>query len=101
MTETTAKQGMLWYKKGYGKNDFEYAYLEDIPYNANLSVRNLIKGLQAEDKNLKLENEVLKKQLIEVSKSNATLDEKLKLLETTVEEIKTKYYEALKGVITR
>jgi predicted nuclease with TOPRIM domain len=101
MTETTAKKGMLKFKKGFNKTDFDYDYIENIPYNDTISVRNLIKGLQAEDMNIKLENKELKEKLQEALKHNSRLDQKIDSLELAIYEIKTQYYEALKGVITR
>ena len=33
MTRTTAKKGMVEYKKGHAKEDFDFGYLSDINYD--------------------------------------------------------------------
>lgn len=101
MTDTTAKKGMIKYKKGYDKEGFDYAYLEEIPYNENLSVRNVVKGLESKDKTLELENAELKRELLGHRKLIESMEIKFSQLAVEVEDVRMKYYEALKGVITR
>ena len=101
MTETTAKPGMIRYKEGHTKDTFKYGYLEDIPYNASVSVRNIIKGLESSDKNIELENKSLKEELNKQKIKQEAQDEVIKKLIDQVNKIEMKYYEALKGVITR
>lgn len=101
MTRTTAKPGMVEHKVGHGMKDFDFAYIEEIPYNDKISVRNVVKGLEAKDKALELENKSLRESISNLEKENVIIKEKVSQLEALILKVETAYYEALKGVISR
>ena len=45
MTKTTAKKGMVEHKTGHSKDNFDYAFIKDIPYGGSeKTVDEIIKG---------------------------------------------------------
>jgi len=60
MTETTAKKGMLKYKKGHSKNDFDYGYLQEINYDDKRLMKEVIETLFSVNKSLGKEIEQIK-----------------------------------------
>ena len=101
MTRTTAKPGMIEFKDGYSGKDFKYGYIEDIAYNDKLSIRNVVKGLEAKDKALELENKELAEKISKLEQENAIMEKKISKLDELIHKVETAYYEALKGVISR
>lgn len=77
MTKLTAKKGMVKYKVGHGKEDFDYAFLEDIPMNKDLiSLKTVLETItnQVRDE-FKLEVDKLREEhLNEVKVLNERLD---------------------------
>lgn len=75
MTETTAKKGMVKYKTGFSKNDFDYDFLSQVNYDESRKLVSVIEALfgkiksleEAIDKNFKTQNEKVFK-VIEESK---------------------------------
>lgn len=53
MTKTTAKKGMLEVKVGYGKEEFGFRFLEDIQFNSETDVKDLIVLFKKSVKDLK------------------------------------------------
>ena len=88
MTRLTAKKGMMEYKSGHGKEDYDFAYMKDIPYD---------------DKHtLSLHHSKMEENM------NKVLDDKCKALQTALDDLTKKYEdlrktfeETLKGWMTR
>lgn len=101
MTRTTAKVGMVEHKVGHGMKEFDYAFIEDIAYNDKISVRNVIKGIDAKHKNLDATDKELNDMICKLQDENVILKEKVSKLEELILKVESAYYEALKGVISR
>jgi hypothetical protein len=67
MTELTAKKGMTRYKSGHSKNDFDFAFLNDINYDDKRKLVDVIEALfgkikaleESIEKNYKTQNDKL------------------------------------------
>jgi hypothetical protein len=98
VTKTNAKRGMVQYKEGYGKDALDWDYISNLPYNdKQVVLRDVIEGLRADDKRLTLAVDILITKTDELKK----LESKIEQLEIKIAEVETKYFEALKGVISR
>jgi len=47
-TELTAKKGMIHYKSGHGKLDFDYAFIKDILYDGEITLDELLNKIVEE-----------------------------------------------------
>lgn len=65
MTETTAKKGMVRYKTGHSKNDFDFDYLSSINYDDKRTLKQVIETLFTENKNLNEKIETAEKEFSE------------------------------------
>lgn len=71
MTETTAKKGMVRYKIGYTKSEFDFDYLQSINYDDKRTLKVVVETLFRENANLK-------KEMAELDKENKDSMTKLK-----------------------
>ena len=53
MTETTAKKGMVRFKKGHSKLEFDFGFLNEINYDDKRSMKEVVETLFNEIKSLK------------------------------------------------
>jgi hypothetical protein len=53
MTETTAKKGMVRFKVGYSKSEFDFGFLSSINYDDTRKLKQVIETLFTENTNLK------------------------------------------------
>ena len=74
MTETTAKKGMVRYKNGFTKNDFDYDFLDKINYDDKRTLKEVVETLFREIKTLKEENTQIKMDRDEFMKKYQTLE---------------------------
>ena len=89
MTKTTVKKGMLTYKSGYGKDDFDYNFIEEMAYNEKILVKHLVHKLNdADEKNEKAITK-LNDELVETNKINQALRDELDTLKETVNQLLT------------
>ena len=59
MTRTTAKKGMVEYKKGHAKEDFDFGYLSDINYDDKRELKEVVETLFSKIKGLEKQIDVL------------------------------------------
>jgi predicted nucleic acid-binding Zn-ribbon protein len=59
MTETTAKKGMVKYKKDHAKESFDFDYLQEINYDDKRSLKQVVETLFSA---IKKQNELLEQQ---------------------------------------
>ena len=89
MTKTTAKKGMLQFKSGHGKEDFDYNFIKDIPYGgSDKTVDEIIKGFMSE-----LETDYKRR----LEKMNEHIDK----LENELTTLRNAYENVIKGVLQR
>lgn len=88
MTRLTAKKGMTEYKKGHGKEDYDYAWLKDIYYDDKTPLSSVL--------------DVLKENIDKHIESELKLrDDRLNDIEKEVSKLRKGLEETLKGLITR
>ncbi len=101
MTKTEAKRGQIPHKSGYGRDDISYDYIKNIAYDETQKVYDVVAGLRGADKSQQLDSERMASLITELKNENVKLSNALIKLSEQIEKLETKYYEALKGVITR
>jgi len=91
-TELTAKKGMIHYKSGHGKLDFDYAFIKDILYDGEITLDELLNKIVEEydEKQSELVSNLSEK----FDSYKQETDKKILKLEKALEE-------SLKGLITR
>ena len=87
MTKTTAKKGMLSFKSGYGRDEFDYDYIAEIAYNEKILVKHLVQKLNdADDDNKKL-IVALGNEVESLQAKNEALSKDLNALKETVNQM--------------
>jgi hypothetical protein len=101
MTRTTAKKGMLEYKAGHSKDQFDFDYLANLPYNEKILVKHLIDKLNDADYDNNKLIVALKEQVDTQDSLIKSLSLELENAKKSIKEIEQKYIEIIKGLITR
>lgn len=101
MTKTNAKKGMIPYKKGYNKDDIDYDFILNVAYDESQSVRTKVEGVRSEIANEKAERVSLGDKVANLELENNQLKKTVGMLESKIQELETKYHEALRGLISR
>ena len=83
MTETTAKKGMVRFKKGHSKLEFEFGFLNEINYDDKRTMKEVVETLFNEIKSLK--------------ELNKSLDENYK---NRIDQLEKEYNERLERIET-
>ena len=86
MTRTTAKKGMVEYKKGHAHEDFDFGYLSDINYDDKRELKEVVETLFSKIKGLEKQIDVLTTALNErVEEESKKTQEKLDQFNKTFE----------------
>lgn len=84
MTKTTAKLGMLEYKIGYSHNEFDFDFIENIPYNDKILVKHLVSKLNDAIGNNNKEIVALNKKLDTLEQEKKAQDKLIRVLTSRV-----------------
>lgn len=102
MTKTNAKRGMVQSKVGYGKEALDWDYIKNTVYDeTQITVHDVIQGVRSELKSEQLAHDETKNRVERLETDTVALNDVIARLEKKIADVETKYYEALKGVITR
>lgn len=101
MTRTNAKIGMIHYKKGFGKEGFDYDFVQEAGFSESETMGEVVSGLRADDKRQREAHRDLDAQINELKEKNTALEQRLANMEADIKGVVAKYHEALKGVLSR
>ncbi len=87
MTETTAKKGMVHYKNGLSKTDFDFGFLKDINYDDKRTLKEVVETLFNLGKGYEKEIEAMKMKLDFVEKENLELKNEVKKLSDDINDL--------------
>lgn len=89
MTETTAKKGMVRFKSGFSKNDFDYDFLSQVNYDDSRKLVNVIEALFGEIKSMKETINAMKVDRDKFMAKYQTLEIEHDSMKTDVKSLKT------------
>lgn len=95
MTRTTAKKGMVEYKKGHAKEDFDFGYLSTINYDDNRELKEVVETLFSKNKSLEKQIDVLTTAL------NEKVDMEVKKLQDKMDQFDRVFEKNIKEWLTR
>ena len=88
MTKLTAKKGMMKYKIGHGKEDFDYDFMCNIPYDEHTKLSDVLKTIKEDLRD-------------EFQRKTAELEEENRQMKNELNTLRTAFENTLKGVLTR
>jgi len=100
-TKTNAPKGTIPFKDGFNKDSINYGYMANITYDGKQTLYDVVAGLRSSDKTQQLEMDRLANVINDLKQNNVKLSNTLIKLQEQIQVVEQKYYEALKGVITR